>query len=129
MLGFNLPPLLLLHSASLLAIGTTYLAKPIHSRADELRATLGSASVSMGLVYLMTSYMPLAENQFLHASVPIRLVTSAVVGSMFLGRRGSLSKEGRTEFAMVAVYDGVLAAWLGWYLGRWDGRVGGSWFA
>ena len=97
------------------------------SRENNLRATLGSASVSLGLAYLMTSYVPIVENQFLHASVPLRLLMSVLLPTKYWSEKGTVSEEAEKEFLFVATHDGVLGLFLGWQLGRWDGRVAGSW--
>jgi hypothetical protein len=130
MLPVNLPPLILLHASTLVSIGAYMFIQPAGpSRENQLRATLGSASISLGLVYLMTSYVPIAENQFLHASVPLRLLTSVLLGVKSWSERRTMSEEGKREFLWVAAYDGFLGLFLAWQLGRWDGRVSGSWFA
>lgn len=97
-------------------------ANPIGpSREQHLQGTLGSASISLGLAYLMTSYVPIAENQFLHASVPIRLLTSVLLGAKCWNERGTMSERGRKEFLWVAAYDGgaesdsgLVAGTVGW---------------
>jgi hypothetical protein len=71
--------------------------------------------------------MPVAENQFLHASVPLRLLASVLLGVKTWSERRTMSKEGRKEVLWVAAYDGALGLYLGWQLGRLDGRVSGSW--
>ena len=129
-LPINLPPVILLHASTLVVIGTYLFTQPVgSSRENHLRATLGSASISFGLAYFMTSYVPIAENQFLHACVPLRLLTSVLLGMKLWRERGTMSEQGKKEFMWVAAYDGGLSLFLGWYLGRWDGRVGGSWLA
>jgi hypothetical protein len=126
-LPINLPPLILLHASTLVGLGTYLFLLPVGpSRENQLHATLGSASISLGLAYIMTSYMPIAENQFLHASVPLRLMTSVLLALKYWSERRSMSEEGKREFLWVAAYDGALSLILGWQLGRWDGRVGGS---
>jgi hypothetical protein len=42
------------------------------------RSTLGIASLGLGLAYLSTSYVPQEENQFLYASVPVRMILAGV---------------------------------------------------
>jgi hypothetical protein len=71
----------------------------------------------------MTSYVPIAENQFLHASVLLRLITSVLLALKYWSERRSMSEDGKREFLWMAVYDGALGLILGWQLGRWDGRV------
>ena len=127
-LPINLPPLILLHASTLVSMGAYWFLLPVGpSRENQLRATLGSASISLGLAYILTSYVPIAENQFLHASVPLRLMASMLLALKYWSERRSVSEEGKREFLWVAAYDGALSLILGWQLGRWDGRVGGSW--
>jgi uncharacterized membrane protein len=75
------------------------------------------------LPYFVNSYMPIAENQWLHASVPIRLWISAMLIGNVLLRQKTMSREGYWEFLMLGVMDGVSAFALGIYLGRFDGRI------
>jgi hypothetical protein len=78
-LPISLPPLIL-HACTLVGMGAYLFLLPIGpSRENQLRATLGSTSISLGLTYIMTSYVPIAENQVLHASVPLRLMTSVLL--------------------------------------------------
>jgi hypothetical protein len=93
------------------------------SRENQLGATLGSASISLGLTYIMTSYVLIAKNQFLHASVPLRLMASVLLVLKYWSERRSMSAEGKRELLWAAAYDGPLSLILGWQLGRWDGRV------
>jgi len=88
-LPINLPPLILLHACTLVGIGAYLFLLPVGpSRENQLRATLGSASISLGLAYIMTSYVSIAENQFLHASVPLRLVASVLLALKYWSERG-----------------------------------------
>jgi hypothetical protein len=118
MLPVNLPPLILLHASTLVSIGAYMFIQPAGpSRENQLRATLGSASISLGLVYLMTSYVPIAENQFLHASVPLRLLTSVLLGVKSWSERRTMSEEGKREFLWVCLR-GLLAEVEGCWAGR-----------
>jgi hypothetical protein len=71
----------------------------------------------------MTSYVLIVENQFLHASVPLRLMASVLLALKYWSERRSMNEEGKREFLWVVAYDGSLSLILGWQLGRWDGRV------
>jgi hypothetical protein len=82
MLPIHLPPLILLHASTLVAMGAYMFIQPAGpSREKHLRATLGSDGISLGLAHLMTSYVPIAENQYLHASVPLRMLTSVLLSA------------------------------------------------
>jgi hypothetical protein len=70
--------------------------------------------------------MPIEENQFVHASVPVRLFLSGLMGAVVLLNRGRMSMEGFWEFVGLAIMDGAAAVWLGWKLGTWDGMVKGA---
>lgn len=74
--------------------------------------------------------MPPAENQFLHAAVPVRGFLAACMGGVLLmhGRKGnmSMSTEGWWEFMALMVLDAGACAVTGLWLGRWDGIVSGA---
>jgi hypothetical protein len=55
------------------------------------------------------------------------LLTSVLLGVKTWSERRTMSEEGKQEFGWVAAYDGVFGLFLGWQLGRWDGRVSGTW--
>lgn len=110
----NLPFGILIHASVLTSLGL-YLAlfrKP---------STLGIATLALGLGYLSTAYVPIAENQFLHASVPVRIILAFVA----MIRSLTADKDERMTLWGVAVLDGIGGLILGWWLGRWDGRVAG----
>jgi hypothetical protein len=89
---------------------------------------LGIISSCLGLTYFWTSYMPLRENQFLYASVPVRLVLAGMAGGKLLLERArgyGISGEGRMELLGIMVYDTIGAGVLGWWLGTWGGRIPG----
>lgn len=71
---------------------------------------------ALGLAYLFTSHMPIEENQFLQATVPVRILLGAVcllkwwVGGCDEGMRKTLLYTG--------LYDGIGGAALGLWLGR-----------
>ena len=69
--------------------------------------------------------MPLEENQFVFASVPVRLMLSAGIFALCMMKGKEMSKGGFWELMGLAVFDGLAATGLGFYLGRFDGIVGG----
>ena len=112
----NLPLPILIHAVGLSIYGVylTFNRKP---------GLLGIATLGLGLAYLTTAYMPISQNQFLHASVPVRVALAVVAaGRAIVG--GPRDKEWGSLW-IVAVYDGLGGLVLGWMLGRWDGRVSG----
>lgn len=85
---------------------------------------LGAACAALGLAYLSTSYVPISENQMLHASVPVRLFVSVLfMGRLLVTRREGFSQEGYWEHVGLAIFDFLGATWAGVVLGRWDGTV------
>jgi hypothetical protein len=64
--------------------------------------------------------MPIAENQFLHASVPVRIILAVLAGI-----RAFIAKPGEKTGVLwvIFLYDGLGALLLGWSLGRWNGRI------
>lgn len=84
---------------------------------------LGVACLGLGLAYFSTSYMPIKQNQFLHASVPVRLILVAVSAyKAYIGRK-ELSDIEKKRLWGVMIWDGCGAVVLGWWLGNWNGRV------
>ncbi len=66
--------------------------------------------------------MPMYENQFLHASIPVRIILATLAATrLVLG--GKLSEVDLRNLLIVALYDGLGAVALGWWLGSFDGRV------
>jgi len=78
-------------------------------------------------MYLFSSYMPVDENQFLHATVPVRLILSGLMTMNLLihGRQG-MSKDGFWGHVAIAAIDGITGVLLGNWLGRYDGLVAGA---
>jgi hypothetical protein len=97
-------------------------AKP--DRELEASALAGITTLAIGMAYLTTSYMPISENQFLHASVPVRIFL-ALVAALRLLLVKNISRDGQKEMLFVFLYDGIGAVICGWQLGRFDGRVSG----
>ncbi|KAK6363619.1 hypothetical protein TWF730_001043 [Orbilia blumenaviensis] len=122
---FNLPWPITIHAVALTALGVamTFSRKPGVS--PELRGAnslIGITTATIGLAYLSTSYVPIEQNQFLHASVPIRLgVATLLATSAVVNQKDMDDKSWRTHVGF-ALWDGIGALWLGWYLGRWDGQ-------
>jgi hypothetical protein len=136
--SINLPPPILFHSISLTGLGLYFITRPPPTSADpfavpqgrahEISSILGLLGTSIGLAYLTTSYMPVAQNQFLYASVPIRLTLGALAGGKLLLERMrgyGISAPGRRELVGILIYDLVGAVGLGWWLGTWKGKVRG----
>jgi hypothetical protein len=124
----NLPPLILAHAVFMCLIGMRWIfqapsAKP--SRASEASAMAGITTLGIGLAYLSTSYMPIAENHFLHASVPVRVLLALVAASRLLLFK-NVSSAGRNEMLFVFLYDGFGGLLCGWQLDNFTGRVLGS---
>jgi hypothetical protein len=84
---------------------------------------LGVATTGLGLSYLLTSYMPIEQNQFLHASVPARLILAALSAYKALVGRKDLSDVEKKRLWGVTIYDGLGAVVLGLWLGKWNGRI------
>ncbi|KAH9480951.1 hypothetical protein JR316_0007558 [Psilocybe cubensis] len=81
---------------------------------------------------LATSYMPISQNQFLHASAPVRIVLAslALLKYLLILREPRDSAARRRYKRMggllgVALYDGLGGLLVGWYLGTLGGKAGG----
>lgn len=97
---------------------------PTTRRIADTNALLGLVSSCLMLPYFLCSYMPIEENQYLHASVPIRLFVSGVLfGHTLLRGRKGMSEEGYREFLGFAVMDAGAAIMVGLQLGRFNGIV------
>lgn len=118
----NLPILMIFHSLfmSFLALRMIYRRSTKPTREDEVSAIGGIATLAIGVAYPVTSYMPISENQFLHASVPVRIFLALVAGSRLL-LFDNMSKDGRNEMLFVILYDGIGAIICGWQLGNFSG--------
>lgn len=115
----NLPHFITLHALGLGALG---LYQTFHiSHRSPSNPLLGIATLALSLAYLFTAYMPIEQNQFLYATVPVRMILAAVAAiRLLIG--GGLGKEERRNLLVVALYDGGGAMVLGWWLGSFDGR-------
>jgi hypothetical protein len=94
---------------------------PTPSPEADIRSALGIATFALGVAYLATSYMPISQNQFLHASAPVRMLIGALCGLKLLIGRNKLTKNGRQTLLMLGLYDGIGGFLVGYWLGRWDG--------
>jgi hypothetical protein len=128
----NLPWPILVHALGLTFVGLKLIVFPNPSgppkRAEEsTRVMLGIATTGLGLAYLTTSYMPTHSNQFLYASVPVRMILGGIAGIKLLasmaGKGSGLGALGGLWF--VTLYDGMGGFLLGWWLGSWSGRAPG----
>ena len=74
-LPIHLPWFITLHAVGFTALGLYFLfSAPPPGKPSGHTPQLGVATVAIGLAYLFTAYMPVEENQWLHASVPVRMV-------------------------------------------------------
>jgi hypothetical protein len=122
--GINLPWPILLHAFGLLGLGTIQIfRRSPPGRVSELTAMLGIATAALGLAYLSTAYMPLHQNAFLYASVPVRMILATIAGLKLLQLGPTVSETGRAELLTVLLYDGIGGAVVGWFLGTWSGRI------
>jgi hypothetical protein len=125
-LPIHLPWFISVHAWGLTTLGLYYLFKspPPGKRAGHTPA-LGIATVGIGVAYLFTSYMPIEENQWLHASVPVRLLLASFLILRALIGNG-LTKAEKRSLLNLGIYDGLGGAVLGFWLGSWNGRLAGS---
>lgn len=120
----DLPPLILLHSIFLSLLGLRKIFRSVKkpSREAEVSAVAGITMFGIGVGYLMTSYMPISENQFLHASVPVRIFL-ALLAALRLLLVKNISQAGQREMLFTALYDGIGGLICGWQLENFSGRV------
>lgn len=100
-------------------------SSPSPRMADTI-SLLGIAITGLEITYLVTSYMPFEENQFIAASVPVRIFLASLMATICAINRKSVSRSGLWEFVGLATMDGLAGLWLGRKLGRWDGMVKGA---
>ncbi|KAJ6545357.1 hypothetical protein B0H19DRAFT_1266806 [Mycena capillaripes] len=100
------------------------LAKPNETAPEDI-STLGITTIALGMSYISTSYMPIAENQFLHASAPVRVSLALLAGLKWLtiGAENARLYKKRNVLLGVLLYDGLGGLLLGWYLGTFSGKV------
>ncbi|KAJ7725572.1 hypothetical protein B0H16DRAFT_1665528 [Mycena metata] len=113
-----LPWPILLHALGLTTLGLRLLfAKPTAQAPEDTQYTY---------LDLATAYVPIASNQFLHASSQIRVVLAVLAGLKWLmksGARNATLYTKRNTLLGVFLYDGLGGLLLGWYLGTLSGRV------
>jgi uncharacterized membrane protein len=114
--SINLPYYVLFHAIGLCAIGLyhVYIGTP-----RDAYAIRGITTFALAVAYLVTAYMPIEENQFIHASAPVRMAIGVLSAFAALTGRGDKKLLWGT-----ALWDGLGGVLLGWQLGRYDGRVG-----
>jgi hypothetical protein len=121
----NLPWFISLHACGFAALGLYYLFKSSPTGGPARRAShtpaLGIATFAVGVSYLFTAYMPIEENQFLHATVPARLLIAGLL--VLRVAMGGLGPDEKRILLSLGLYDGIGAVVLGLSLGRWNGRV------
>jgi len=100
-------------------------ASPSPRMADTV-SLLGIVITGLEVTYLVSSYMPFEENQFIAASIPIRIFLSTLMLSVCVIHRKRMSGSGFWELIGLAVLDGFAGIWLGNTFGRWDGMVRGA---
>lgn len=122
----DLPWPILAHAVGLMLISLNLTFRPSPpGRSSEVSTMLGIAGLGLGFSYLSTAYVPREKNAFLYASVPVRMILGGVAGVKLLVGRKGMSAEGKKELWTVMLYDGIAGLILGWYLGRWDGKIPG----
>ncbi|KAJ7887277.1 hypothetical protein B0H14DRAFT_2696045 [Mycena olivaceomarginata] len=109
-----LPWPILLHALALTTLGCSMLLAKPNEKSPEDISTLGITTIALGMSYISTSYMPMAENQFLHASAPVRVLLALLAGLKWLTIDA--------ENARLYKKRNVLLT-LGWYLGTFSGKV------
>jgi hypothetical protein len=121
--NINLPPLILAHAFGLTTLGLSFVFADSTKPSSNDRSTLGIASLGLGLAYLSTSYVPQEENQFLYASVPVRMILAAVAAAKMAIDRVQGRHSLQRELLGIALYDGLGGFLLGCWLGSFGGKV------
>ena len=69
--------------------------------------------------------MPIEHNQYLYASVPVRIGLAAIAGLRWFVVRNRDPAVYNKKGALLGIclWDGLGALLLGWHLGSFDGRV------
>ena len=123
LIPIHLPWFIHVHAWSLTALGLFFLFKsPSPGKPAGHTPQLGVATIAIGVAYLFTAYMPIEENQWLHASVPVRVLLAGFLITRALFGKGLTSKE-KQSLINLAVYDGLGGVILGLWLGKWNGRL------
>lgn len=128
----NLPPFIIFHATGLIIIGIHQIfgpvfnttkpnkstarnspskssSQPLVQREQELKTITGVSALAIGLGYLSTSYMPTERNQWLYASVLVRILLAGVCGVRVLlaaTGKGNLSQQSKREMLGIMVWDG-----------------------
>ncbi|KAF1981504.1 hypothetical protein K402DRAFT_398485 [Aulographum hederae CBS 113979] len=125
----HLPWPITLHALFLLCFGLNTLFHPFSPapspRTHPNNSMVGILALGIALGYLLTAYVPVSQNTFLYASVPARMLLAALAGVKLVLQREEMGVQARRGMVMVLVYDGLGGLGLGWWLGRWDGRIPG----
>jgi hypothetical protein len=100
-------------------------ANPSPRTADTI-SLLGTIVTALEINYLVASYMPFEDNQWIASSVPVRLGVSALLGTLCLVHRKRMTSDAFWEFFALAIADGGAAIILGLQIGRFDGMVSGA---
>jgi hypothetical protein len=138
----NLPAPLILQSVTSVGLGLyiAFFRKPpfVHNgytalipsnappRTADVISLLGLVIAGLESLYLVASYMPIEENQFIAASIPVRLALAISMGGICVVHKNTMSKSGFWELVGLGVLDGGAAVVLGIWLRRWDGMVQGA---
>jgi hypothetical protein len=128
----NLPWFLQAHAYFFTAFGLYTVFKPFPSRpstkttspraAPNLAPQLGVASIAIGLAYLCTAYVPVEENTWLYASVPVRIILALILGTKAAIDR-NLSSQQRRSLLVLGLYDGLGGIVLGLWIGTFSGKI------
>ncbi|TFK67705.1 hypothetical protein BDN72DRAFT_858945 [Pluteus cervinus] len=98
---------------------------------DQVSSASGAYGISvtaLGLAYFATSYMPIEQNQFLYASVPVRLILASLAAgkALTMNTKTVEARRDQRDLWFITVLDGIGGIVLGWWLGEFSGRVSGS---
>jgi len=121
LLPVRLPWFIFLHACLMVITGLFLIFQMPEGKRGNSSASLGVATLAIGLAYLFTAWPPMEENVFLYASVPVRLILAGVSLIRALALSKLESKE-KNNLIGIAVWDGLGALVLGWYLGEWRGK-------
>ncbi len=99
---------------------------PLPAFHHQMMADAGIAALAVGLCYVATAGasrdLPREQNQFLYASVPVRLAVAAVTAAVLV-----LFPEKRDVFKVgIMLADGIGGLLLGFQLGSFSGRLRGN---
>ncbi|KAI9699459.1 MAG: hypothetical protein M1836_003070 [Candelina mexicana] len=121
----NLPWPLKIHTLGLIAVGLfKAFQQPSPSLSEPDTTATGIMGFGLGLAYLLTSSAPIAENQWLAACAPVRMLIGVLAGTVLVVKRNRMRKETRNWLRGITIYDFISGALTGWWLGNYSGRVG-----